>query len=150
MDKITIKIDDSNYFNNELTKYLMNLNGVKLSLSRLDNEEVYIEYDSAVISLIVLKLELLNFLDCLKIPSIIAFDKHIKDGNKDTIVIEDLCCEYCLKSMIEELLDMNGINSAATDFDYNNKQNVKIFITYDKDKISSLDLEEIKKKFNNY
>ena len=148
MDKITIKIDGSNYFNDELTKYLMNLNGVKNS--SLDTDEVYIEYDSSIISLMVLKLELLNFLDCLKIPSIIAFDKHLENATKDTIIIEDLCCEYCLKSMIEELLDMDGINSATTDFDYNNKQNVKIFITYDKDKISSLDLEEIKKKFNNY
>lgn len=148
MEKITIKIDGSWYLNNELTKYLMSLNGVKYS--NLDDDEVYIEYDSSVIFLKVLKFELLTFLDCLKIPSIIAFDKHLENTNKDTIVIDDLCCEYCLKGMIEELLETDGINSATTDFDYHNKRNVKIFITYDKEKISSLELEKINKKFNNY
>ena len=145
MEKITIKIDDSCYLNCELIQYL---NGV--TNSRLDDDEIYIEYDSSVISLKVLKLEVLAFLDILKIPSIIAFNKHHKNMNKDIIVIEDLCCEYCLKSMIEDLLEMDGINSASTDFDYNNKHNVKIFITYDEKIISNNKLEEIKKKFNNY
>ena len=148
MDKITIKIDGSWYLNNELINYLMSLNGVKSS--KIDDGEIYIEYYSSVIVLKVLKLELLAFLNCLNLPSIIAFDNHLENTNKDTIVIDNLCCEYCLKGMIEELLETDGINSATTDFDYHDKRNVKIFITYDKEKINSLELEKIKKKFNNY
>lgn len=76
-------------------------------------------------------MEILLYLDIVKIPSIISFDKHSKSNiKKDIIVIKDLCCEYCLKGMIDDLLDINGIESAYSDFDYINKYNVNIFITY--------------------
>ena len=61
----------------------------------------------------------------------------MKNCKKYTIVIKDLCCEYCLKSMIEELLMIDGINSAYTDFDYVIKNDVNIFITYDEDVVST-------------
>lgn len=69
--------------------------------------------------------------------------------SKKKIVIKDLCCEYCLKGMMEDLLEIEGIISAYTDFDYTNKYNINIFITYDKILITNKKLEEIERKFNN-
>lgn len=69
--------------------------------------------------------------------------------SKKKIVIKDLCCEYCLKGMMEDLLEIEEIISAYTDFDYTNKYNINIFITYDKILITNKKLEEIERKFNN-
>lgn len=52
--------------------------------------------------------------------------------------------------MIEDLLECDAIKSAYTDFNYIDKKNVNIFISYD-DKILKLDeLNKIKNRFNNY
>lgn len=52
--------------------------------------------------------------------------------------------------MIEDLFEYDEIKSAYTDFNYVNKKNVNIFITYD-DKILKLDeLKNLENKFNNY
>ena len=58
-------------------------------------------------------------------------------------------CEYCSKDMIEDLLEIDGIISAYTNFDYINKCNVNIFVTYDKELMTNEKIEEIEKKFNN-
>ena len=151
MKKITLKIDYSSFLNNDFKKYINDLKGVKSLELDNQNEKICIEYDSSIIHLNVLKMEILLYLDLKKIPSIIAFDKHdISNLNKYTIVIKDLCCEYCLKGMIEDLLEYDAIKSAYTDFNYIDKNNVNIFITYD-DKILKLaELKNLENKFNNY
>ncbi len=63
---------------------------------------------------------------------------------------KDLCCEYCLNGMVEELLEIDGIESAYTDFDYNNKFNVNIFITYNDEIIGKEKINELKEQFNSY
>ena len=87
-----------------------------------------------------------------KIPSVIAFDKCVSNSHirKNIIVIKDICCEYCLKDMIKELLVVDGIESAYTDFDYNNKFNVNIFITYNDEIIGKEKINELKEQFNSY
>ena len=50
--------------------------------------------------------------------------------------------------MIEDLLGINGIISAHTDFDYHNKNNVNIFVTYNEKIISQDELDKITKQFN--
>ena len=151
MKAITLKIEYSDFLNNDLINYLSSLDGV--CLSKIDNEknEIYVEYDSSIISLKLLKMEILLYLDITKIPSIISFDKHSNNVvKKDNIIIKDLCCEYCLKGMLEDLLDTDGIESACTNFDYANKHNVNIFITYDYNLISNDKLKELKEKYNHY
>ena len=112
------------------------------------NNEIYVEYDAVAISLKLLKMEILLYLDIMNTPSIVSFDKHTKNNKEDIIIIKDLCCEYCLKGMIEELLEIDGIESAYSDFDYTDKINVKIFITYD-DKLVNKDIiKKLEKKFN--
>lgn len=148
MDKLTLKIEDSIYLNNDLENYLNSLDGIITSKIDNENDSIYVEYDSSIIPFKVLKTELVMYLDIVKVPSILSFDKHTENNMKETIVIKDLCCEYCLKGMIEELLETNGIESAYTDFDYHNKYNVNLFITYN-DKVINIDkIKEMVKKAN--
>ena len=90
MNKLTIQIEYSNYLNKELEDYLNSLEGVILSKVDSKKDSIYIEYDSSVISLKILKNELLSYLDIKKTPSIISFDKHTKGNTKNTIVIFDI------------------------------------------------------------
>ena len=161
MDKLTLKIEYTDFLNNDLENYLKeedleqlqekDLNGVKIIKINNDKNEIYVEYDSNIISLRLLKREILLYLDLVKIPSIVAFNKNFKNGiRKDCILIKDLCCEYCLNGMIEELLEIDGIESAYTDFDYNNKFNVNIFITYNDEIIGKEKINELKEQFNSY
>lgn len=152
MKKITLKIEYSNFLNNDLINYLSTLDGVTFSKVDNENNEIYVEYDSSITSLKLLKMEILLYLDITKIPSIVSFDKHSNDNNikEDKIIIKDLCCEYCLNGMIEDLLEINGIERAYTDFDYMNKFNVNIFITYNIKLIEDDTLNELKERFNHY
>ena len=96
-------------------------------------------------------MNILLYLNLINIPSIVSFNKHDNENIKnEAITIEDLCCEFCLKCMIEELLEIGGIVSAYTDFDYINKVNVNIFITYNDKLVDDYKLKEIKDKFNHY
>lgn len=148
MDKLTIRFEHSNYLNDDLNNYLMILRGVTYSKVDTNNNEMYVEYDSEIIPLKLLKMEILLYLDIMNIPSVISFDKHIKNTKEDIIIIKDLCCEYCLKGMIEDLLEIEGIESAYTNFDYNDKIDVKIFITYDDKVIDKNKIKKIENKFN--
>lgn len=147
MNKLTLKLDIISY--NDLINYLKQLDGVKTTNINNETDEIYLEYDQLIISLDTLKKQILLYLNILELPSIVSFDKHVDNTKKDIIIINDLCCEYCLKGMIEELLDTNGIISAYSDFDYHNKKKVNIFITYDPKLINETKINEFKEKFNN-
>lgn len=151
MNKLTLKIEYSDFLDEELNKYLSSLNGVLFSKVDMEKNEIYVEYDSSIISIKILKMEIILYLNIKNTPSIVSFDKHFENNiKKDIIIVDDLCCEYCLKGMIEDLFEYDAIKSAYTDFNYVDKKNVNIFITYD-DKILKLDeLNKIKNKFNNY
>lgn len=152
MKKIRIKFDYvSNYdFEEEFLIYLSKSYGIISADVDKKTNEIIVEYDSSMMSLELLMKEILIYLGLDKIPSVIAFDKCVSNSHirKDIIVIKDLCCEYCLKNMIEELLVIDGIESAYTDFDYVNKHNVNIFITYDSAIINEEKLVDLKNKFN--
>lgn len=51
--------------------------------------------------------------------------------------------------MIEDLLGDDAINSAYTDFNYIDKNNVNIYITYDDKAMKSDELNKLKNKLNN-
>lgn len=148
MDKLTLKFDYCEYLNADFATYLSSLKGINLVNIDYSNGNIYIEYNPLIISLKILKMEIMTYLNVVKIPSLLAFDKHVEDCKKYTIVVKDLCCEYCLKSNIEDLLEINGIVSASSDFDYNNKHNVNIFITYDENIIFREEIDKINKQFN--
>ena len=63
MDKLTLKIEYTDFLNNDLENYLKDLNGVKIIKINNDKNEIYVEYDSNIISLRLLKREILLYLD---------------------------------------------------------------------------------------
>lgn len=148
MKELTITFDNV-WLDKELKEYLLSLNGIHNVEIDLKYESITIRYNSELISIKIIKLEILTFMDVLKTPSVISFNKHSnKILTKTTIVIKDLCCEYCLKGMIEELLLINGIEKVDTNFDYINKKDVPLHIEYDKELISKEDIKILEDKFN--
>lgn len=149
MKELTITFDDL-WLDKELKEYLSTLKGIHNVEIDLKYESITIRYDSELISIKIIKLEILTFMDVLKTPSVISFNKHSnKILTKTAIVIKDLCCEYCLKGMIEELLLINGIEKVDTNFDYINKKDVLLNIEYNNELISKEDIKILEDKFNN-
>lgn len=144
MNKLTLKLDCEIY--NEIKSYLLDLNGVDEVL--ISKDEITVIYNDEGIDVYMLKSEIELFLEIDKTPSIIGFNKYNITDNKYDIYINDLCCEYCLKGFIEELLMIDGIVEAYTDFDYVNKKNVKIMIKYDSSIISMDEINNLEKEFN--
>jgi len=139
MEKIKIKFDYVSYydFEEEFLLYLSKSYGIISADVDKKTDDIILEYDSSKISLELLTKEILIYLGLDKIPSVIAFDKCVSNSHirKDIIVIK-------------ELLVVDGIESAYTDFDYVNKYNVNIFITYDDTIINEEKLIDLKNKFN--
>ena len=144
MNKLTLKLDCEIY--NEIKSYLLDLNGVDEVL--ISKDEITVIYNDEGIDVYMLKSEIELFLEIDKTPSIIGFNKYNITDNKYDIYINDLCCEYCLKGFVEELLMIDGIVEAFTDFDYVNKKNVKIMIKYDSSVISMDEINNLEKEFN--
>lgn len=147
MEKITFKLDF--WFAKDLLDYLTQIKGINKAEADIENNSITVLYDSQIISDFIIYKEIELFLDIRKTPSLIAFDKHNKkDLKKYTIVINSLCCEYCLKNNIETLLLEKGVDKVTTDFDYSNKKDVKIEISYDSDYISENKLISLTNDFN--
>lgn len=151
MKILTIIID--NWLHQELTDYLLSLNGVlKVQIyEENDFEIITITYDSNFISAIMLKLEIFAFCDLDRIPSLISFDKHSSNKlKKYEMIIKDLCCEYCLKGMIDDLFMIDGIESADSNFEvnYHERENVMISLSYDDRLISEDEIKKIELAFN--
>lgn len=147
MNELMLKFDYE-CIDKNIIEYLLSLEGIiEVKINNLENE-LYIKYNQNTISLKLIKLEILLFLGT-KIPDIIEFDKYSKAIlTKTNIIIKDLCCEYCLKSMIEELLLIKGIEKVSTNFDSFNKKDVILNIKYDKELISKEDIKILEDKFN--
>lgn len=154
MKELTIVIDDWN--NKELKEYLMSLEGI-LDVNIKDEKllEIYIKYDQNLINPQIIKLEIKTFLNTLKIPSIIAFDKHSTSKTLEYKINRDkICCEYCLKSVVEDLLVIEGIEKVESNFDINNinkkdiKRNIIINIQYDSTLLNVNDMKEIELKLD--
>lgn len=152
MNELTLKFDY--WLDKELEYYISSLKGVYECKINDKENSIYIKYDSNQISIKILNYEILAFLNLLNAPSIIAFDKGVNYSSNYTIKISNLCCEYCLMSMIEELFIINGIGKANTNFDcrnfdYHDKENVLINIAYDSHKITIDEIKKLEEKFNN-
>ena len=144
MNKITIELDT--ILDKGLLEYLKTIDGIENC--DINEGKISIVYKDNI-SLFVIVKEICLYLDILKIPSILSFDKYLPNNLKEyQILINDLCCEYCLMSDIEELLYINGINSAYSDYDFKDKNNVAIYITYDSSIISKEELDKLNKEFN--
>ena len=141
--KLTLKYDC--LIDLDLKNYLITLKGIEKVVI---NDDIYIEYDSNLISIKVIVMEIDLFLKTTNIPSLIAFDKHSKNNLvEQEFILDDLCCEYCLKSSIADLLLMDGIESVWTNYNYNSKDDIKVFIKYDEKKITKEKLKKVENEF---
>lgn len=151
MKELTLKVEHLYGADEEFELYMKDFNGIEEAKYDKDTLDVYIKYDETKISLNRIKLEVFLFLGINTMPSLLAFDKHSKNKlDIATITIKDLCCEYCLKGMVEELLFVDGIEKVDTDFDYINKQAVNFSISYDRNIITEDKIKELEKKMNEY
>lgn len=150
MKKISFKIDNLCCNVDDFLDYMNSIKGIYDVKIDKDNEEIYMIYNSDVISIELLKKEILLFLNLLSVPSINGFDKYFtKELCEYRLVIKDLCCEYCLRSMIEELVCNSGIG--RVNYNFNNvdvRKDVLINIFYDSDLIDKSELVDIEYKFN--
>ena len=147
MKKLTLKYDEFN-IDSDINNYLLTIKGIKKVEYDENKNEIFIEYDSNIITIKLILMEISLYINTNS-SSLLEFDKHSNNKLLDyEITINNLCCEYCLKGNIEDLILIDGIESAKTDYDYNNKENVKIFIKYDNSLISIEKIKELEKEFN--
>lgn len=155
MSELTIVIDNGGH--NELKEYLVSLNGI-LSVEIRNNEQlnIYLKYNSSLITPKIIKMEILLFLDIVKIPSILSFNKYPKFKTLNyTIIRDDLCCEYCFKGAIDGLFEIEGIEKVESNFneDYlfqncEEREKITINIKYNPNLISSEKMRQIELKLN--
>lgn len=147
MAELTMRIDYLYSIDTELEQYLLNLGGV--SKVNHSGEIISIEYDPKIISIEMIKLETFLFLGINKIPSLMAFNKHPKYKTvKKLIVIDDICCEYCFKLLIQELLLNKGIEKVDSDFKYDSSKKIVLSIEYNDTIISQNEIENLELKLN--
>ena len=109
--------------------------------------EIDIKYNKNIIPKIIMNY--INLFEKSEYPIMMGFDSKKNDDTKVLkYVVSDLCCEYCLKGMIEELLLINGIEKVNTNFDYINKKDVVLNIEYDNELITKENIKILENKFN--
>ena len=86
MKELTITFDDI-WINKELKEYLLLQNG--FNNVEIDDEygTINIKYNPEIITIKIIKLEILAFMDILKTPSIISFNKNSKNMLTKTNII---------------------------------------------------------------
>ena len=147
MKKLALKIDD--IIPNTIINHLLTIKGIKDVKLKDKDSIIEINYMENEIGSLVIEKEVMLFLGLIQMPSLMGFNKYSTNKlTKYNMIIKDLCCEYCLKGNIEELLGIKGIEKVSTDFDFINKKNVKIEIDFDEEIINLDKVKEIEKKFN--
>lgn len=162
MPEITIIID--NWGHEELKEYLMSLKGIlDVEIKNVEHEiksdeqlDIYLKYDSSLITPKIIKMEITLLLTITKIPSILSFDKYPKFKTSNyTIIRDDLCCEYCYKGAIEDLFEIEGIETVKGNFNadylfkkYEEREKITINIEYNPNLLKAEDMKQIELKLN--
>ena len=147
MDELIIIVD--HFGHKELKEYLEGLEGIfDIDIKSNEYLEIYVKYNPALITVKIIKMEILLFLDTLKIPTTIAFDKcSKKELSEYKIIKNNICCEWCLKGSIEDLFEIDGIEKAECNFNEelldNKSDNIVITIKYNSDLLSIEDIKNI-------
>ena len=90
-----------------------------------------IDYDEATSPLIIIKY--INLYLKTKYPIIVNFDKNSKVKLKSLkYSVEDMCCEWCYKSLVGSLFDNQFIKSVNTNFEFDEPAfNIDFVIEYE-------------------
>lgn len=133
----------------------MSLKGI-LAIEIKNDEllDIYVRYDSRFITPKIIKMEIILFLNITKIPSILSFDKYPKYETANYQIVRDsVCCEYCYKGAIEDLLDIEGIENVQGNYrclfqKYEECEKVIISIKYNPNLISIDEMKQIEFHLN--
>lgn len=140
MSELTIIIDY--WGHKELKEYLMALKGI-LDVKIKNNEKIniYLKYDSNLITPQIIKMEIFLFLNTVKVPSMIGFNKHPSNKtNTYSINIDNVCCEYCFKDTINYLFESEGIERVSSIY---KKDNATLNINFNPNLISIEKINDI-------
>ncbi len=151
MSELTIIID--NWGHKELKEYLISLKGIlDVEIKNDEQLDIYLKYDSSLITPKIIKMEIMLFLNITKIPSMLSFDKYPKFKTSNYIIIrDDLCCEYCYKGAIEDLFEVEGIETAKGNLNedyFEECEKITINIEYDPNLLKAEDMKQIELKLN--
>ena len=155
MAELTIVIDS--WGHKELKEYLISLNGIlDVKIKNDEQLNVYLKYNSNLITPKIIKMEILLFLDIMRIPSTLSFDKYSKFKTANyTIIRDDICCEYCLKGAIDDLFEIEGIEKAERNFNEeylfkkcDENEKITINIKYNPNLINKEEMKQIELKLN--
>ncbi len=155
MSELTIVID--NWGHKELKEYLNSLKGIlDVEIKNDEQLEIYLKYNSSLITPKIIKMEITLFLNIVKIPSLLSFDKYPKfETCNYTITRDDLCCEYCYKGAIEDLFEIEGIETVKSNFNedylfkkYEEREKIIMNIKYDPNLINTEEMKQIELKLN--
>ncbi len=141
MKKIELEIETYKY---QLEEYLLSIDGI---IDVTKDEKKYnffitIAYDETKIFIERIEKEILLYVDSLNVPVIVSFNKFEDNEVIKEIVIEDGCCEYCMKGSVEKLSKIDGIGLFSFDQD-NGYFDVHAKLGYNPNKISEEKLKEI-------
>ena len=144
MKKFEILIDT---YKDKTDEFLLRLDGIKEVHIKEDKwkTDINILYNDKNISIIDIKDKLIEYVDAVNVPSILSFNKFEEKNINKEIFLGDGCCEYCMNGTIEELLEIDGINSASYE-DGRDFFNVTLKLGYNPDKINNEKLEQIIKE----
>ncbi len=144
MKKFEILIDT---YKDKIDEFLLSLDGIKKVHIKEDKwkTDINILYNDKNISIIDIKDKLIEYVDAVNVPSILSFNKFEEKNINKEIFLGDGCCEYCMNRTIEELLEIDGINSASYE-DGRDFFNVTLKLSYNPDKINNEKLEQIIKE----
>lgn len=155
MKELYISLDT--WGHKELKDYLMSLEGIfEVNIDDTNKLDVYLKYNSNLITPKIIKMEILLFLNVVKIPSLFSFNKYPKFKTLNyTIIRDDLCCEYCFKGAIDDLFEIEGIEQVESNFNedylfqnYENREKIKINIKYNPNLIDSDTMKQIELNLN--
>lgn len=155
MKELYISLDT--WGHKELKDYLMSLEGIfEVNIEDTNKLDVYLKYNSNLITPKIIKMEILLFLNIVKTPSLLSFNKYPKFKTLNyTIVRDDLCCEYCFKGTIDDLFEIEGIEQVESNFNedylfqnYEDREKIKINIKYNPNLIDSDTMKQIESNLN--
>lgn len=149
MSELTIVIDNCEH--KELKEYLISLKGIlDVEIKNDEQLEIYLKYNSSLITPKMIKMEIKLFLNIVKMPSLLSFDKYSKfETCNYTITRDDLCCEYCYKGAIEDLFEIEGIETVKSNFNedyFEEREKIIINIKYDPNLINAEKMKQIELK----
>lgn len=119
MKRLYLEIDG--LFNDELSEYLLEQEGIeKINIDDKDKFiKVEISYNDKISPLIIYKYIKLFLKE--KNAILISFNKNSNNSiHSFKYTIENICCEYCYKGLIESLFEIDSVKSIQTNYNYDN------------------------------